>query len=143
MRKDSPKDKIYVNPRTRSRIRENVEIGERVEYVSQKSRQKKRSFFLKAIIPLTMFCVIVAAGLVVVGKVSQPFLLYSREKRATDELKMKLETCQKENAELERRIKYIQTPEGAAQAARELGWVKPGEITLVMPDNKTKLKKGS
>lgn len=140
MRRDAPIDKRDDTPGSHIRIRDRVDIGERVGYIRPKPKRKKTSFLRRAVFPLLMFCVIVAAGLVIVGRISQPFLLYSREKRATDELRAQLESCRKENAELERRIKYIQTPEGAAQAARELGWVKPGEITLVMPESKPKPK---
>ena len=49
-------------------------------------------------------------------------------------IESELKKLEKENADLMRRLEHLNTPQGIAQAARQLGWVKPGEITLVIPD---------
>lgn len=92
--------------------------------------------------PLVKFALVAVAVVLALGKVVRPFRLYDNESRATRQLANDLDNLRKENAMLERRIKYLQTSQGAAQAARKLGWVRPGEITLVLPseggDNQSK-----
>ena len=87
------------------------------------------------IIKVTVLVLFVAtfAGLFA-DKLAKPLRLYIREYRATQELASEVSSLKKENAELERQIRYLQTPKGAAQAARKLGYVKPGEVTLILPD---------
>ena len=66
----------------------------------------------------------------------RPVKLYSRESHETKILAEKVADLKKENADLQRRISYLKTEEGSAQAARKIGWVKPGEITLVLPEDR-------
>ena len=99
-------------------------------------RRRKRSVLRKTIIPLLVCSFVAVAVVFLLGRISRPFVLFDRETQATQELQSKVDDYQAENARLERRIKYLMTSEGAAQAARELGWVKPGEITLVIPSEK-------
>ncbi|MCE5323594.1 septum formation initiator family protein [bacterium] len=108
------------------------------ERVPPRRRRPKRSVWRKIVWPLVKVSVIVALVLFVVGKVTRPFRLYSREYRETKQIALQLDALRKENAALERQIKYLKTAEGSAQAARKLGWVKPGEITLVLPDSNSK-----
>ena len=73
----------------------------------------------------------------VVGRAWRPVKLYSREYNETQALARQVADMKKENADLQRRISYLKTGEGSAQAARKLGWVKPGEITLVLPEDRS------
>ncbi len=99
-------------------------------------RRRKRSVWRKTIIPIIGAFLAVMFVVACINKVVRPFKLYSREYQATEELRRQYESCKRENVTLQRRIKYLKTQTGAAQAARELGWVKPGEITLVLPPEK-------
>ena len=101
--------------------------------VPPRRKKPRRTLWRGAMWPLIKFALVVAVVVVVMGKVVRPFRLYDEEYRAAQKAANDLETFRRENAMLERRIKYLQTSEGAAQAARKLGWVKPGEITLVLP----------
>jgi cell division protein FtsB len=87
--------------------------------------------------PLVKYAVIAAAAVLlaqaVAGRVARPIGLLNTEYREKQRVAAELESLKKENELLQRRIKYLQTPRGAAQAARRLGYVKPGEITLVLP----------
>lgn len=109
------------------------------ERVPPRRRRRKRSVWRKTIWPLVKYGVIVVvmvmAGSMVAGKIARPFKLYSVEARETQRLADELQSLKKENMALARRIKHLDTHEGSVQAARRLGWVKPGEITLVLPPN--------
>jgi len=71
----------------------------------------------------------------VIGKVARSFRLLGNESSETRRLGSELANLKKQNAEMERQINYLKTPQGAAQAARKLGYVKPGEISLVLPSD--------
>lgn len=106
--------------------------------IPPRRRRPKRSVFRSYVLPLLKVAVIVVAvvavGGVVLAKIARPFQLWSREDREVQRIASELDALKKENADLQRQIKYLGTPQGIAQAARRLGWVKPGEITLVLPD---------
>lgn len=110
----------------------------RPERVPPRRRRPKRSVWRKFVWPLVKISVIAALAVFIIGKIARPFRLYSREHRETRQVALQLESLRKENAAMERQIKYLKTGEGSAQAARKLGWVKPGEITLVLPDSNSK-----
>ena len=71
----------------------------------------------------------------ILNRAWRPVKLYTREYRETQQLAKQVAEMKHENADLERRINYLKTSRGSAEAARKLGWVKPGEVTLVMPDD--------
>lgn len=96
-------------------------------------KQRARKKFWPAFRLIALAAVVAIIGSVVACKILRPFKLYNRESRETKQLANQIDSMKKENALLERKIKYLQTPEGAAQAARKLGYVKPGEVTLVLP----------
>ena len=73
-------------------------------------------------------------GMALAGKIVRPFQLCSAEGREERRIAREIETLSKENAALERQIDYLKTPRGVAEAARKLGYVKPGEIMLVIPE---------
>lgn len=115
------------------------------ERVPPRRRRPRRSIWRKTVWPLVKYgsiaAVMVMLGCMVAGKIIRPFKLYNLEARETQRLADELQTLKKENISLERRIKYLQTQKGSAQAARRLGWVKPGEITLVLPESDTSRKR--
>ena len=83
---------------------------------------------------VTLLVIVAALANAAVYRVGRPLRLLSREYRETRKLESQVTALRRENASLERRIKHLQTPQGAAVAARKLGYVKPGEVTLVLPD---------
>lgn len=113
------------------------------ERVPPSRRRPRRSVWRKTVWPLlkygTIIAIMVMAGSMVANKIARPFKLYNQESHETQRLANELQSLKKENISLARRIKYLQTQEGAAQAARRLGWVKPGEITLVLPPENSEI----
>lgn len=105
------------------------------ERIAPRRRRPRRSVWRRVVWPLIKTTAIVVFVVFIMGKIARPFRLYDREYSETKRIALELESLRKENASLERQIKNLKTPEGAAQAARKLGWVKPGEITLVIPQD--------
>lgn len=100
-------------------------------------KRPRRSIWRRTIWPLIKLISILVLAVVVVGAVCakscRPVWLLLREYHAARELSSKLDAVKRENADLDRKIKYLQTRQGAEAAARRLGYVLPGEITLVLP----------
>ena len=107
-----------------------------------RARRRRRSVWRRTIWPLVklaVFVVIVAAlANAAVYRIGRPLRLLSREYRETRKLESQVAALRRDNASLEQRIKHLQTPQGAAVAARKLGYVKPGEVTLVVPSTSAK-----
>ena len=76
-------------------------------------------------------------GTAVAGKIVRPFQLCGAEGREERRVASELEALRKENVALERKIEYVNTPRGVAEAARKLGYVKPGEVMLVVPEEES------
>jgi cell division protein FtsB len=112
---------------------------QKLERVPPRRRRPKRSIWRKTVWPLMKIVAIGAVTVFVLNKVAKPFRLYDREYRETRQIALELDSLQKENIALSRQIKYLKTKKGAAQSARKLGWVKPGEITLVLPPENNKV----
>lgn len=109
--------------------------------VPPRRRRPRKTVFRNLVLPaLKLTAVLVIIGLlgnVVACKVLRPFKLCSREDGETRRIASEFQTLKKENAELERRLNYLKTPDGIAKSSRRLGWVKPGEVTLVLPSDAT------
>ncbi|MGQ9581710.1 MAG: FtsB family cell division protein, partial [Armatimonadota bacterium] len=76
---------------------------------------------------------ICAIGWGVISKLARSVGLLRDQLRESRRLSAELKSLKAENKELQRRLKYIRTPHGAAEAARKLGYVRPGEVLLVLP----------
>ncbi len=104
----------------------------------------RRSFLRSKLLPVLRLVLVVAIvaiiGHAIVVKVARPFVLYRKEKQETQRLSEKVEQLQEENRLLEERIKYIKSDKGLNSAARRLGYVKPGEVTIVLPEEAPKNK---
>jgi len=73
-----------------------------------------------ALLLLALFC----------NKVWHPYGLNHKVGRDIAATRAELAAVRKDNARQERRIEYLQTPEGQAAQARRLGYHFPGEIPL-------------
>ena len=104
-------------------------------------RRKRRPWFAKKhVTRLLLRTVVVGVALVlgfsVVNKIFRPIHLVSVEKREKARVVRDYLALKKQNQDLRRQLHYLQTPEGIAQEARKQGYVKPGEISLVIPEQK-------
>lgn len=107
-------------------------------------RRRKHTFARKVLMPLFAKFAVVAVALVVgtaiMGKVMRPIRLVSNEQRQKNHIVAEYKSLRAQNENLRRQLHYLQTPEGIVREARKHGFVKPGEVSLVItdsePDNK-------
>ncbi len=108
------------------------------ERVPPRRRRPRRSFWRRYFWPSVRVSVLVVLFATVAwgitSKAARPFRLLSSESRETQQIARGLASLREENSAIERRIKYLKTTRGAAAAARKLGYVKPGEISILVPD---------
>lgn len=82
-----------------------------------------------------LIAVVAFGSLVSVGflkKAARPFLLYVQESQENRRIEKQIAELRSENSTLRQRITYIKTPPGAEAEARALGWVREGEVSLVI-----------
>ena len=68
----------------------------------------------------------------VLRKTIRPFRLYFVEARENSQIERAISRLKKENRTLKAQLPYLRTQAGAETAARALGWVKPGEVSLIV-----------
>lgn len=73
-------------------------------------------------------------GVLAFNKIRRPIVLLHNEQRDRDRVIAEYNSLRDENETLRRQLDYIRTSRGIAQAARKQGFVKPGEISLVIPE---------
>ena len=86
-----------------------------------------RVALLVGVIVVTVF---VAVGLV--AKATRPYHEAGDQNRQLAEVRSESEALDRENADLARRIAYLKTPDGVASEARKMGYLRPGEIPLMV-----------
>lgn len=100
-------------------------------------RRRRRGFRVRKslIAKLLVVAVAFAIGCALVGRVWRATSLAGREQRQRDQIVAEYKSLHKQNDDLHRRLRYLQTPDGIAREARKHGFVKPGEISLVITDD--------
>ncbi len=83
---------------------------------------------------IAVVAVALAIGMWLVGKVLRPIRLVSNEQRERDRVVAEYKGLARENQDLRRQLHDLQTPRGVEREARKLGFVMPGEITVVVPE---------
>ncbi len=78
--------------------------------------------------------IVLMAGVLLVNKIRRPLVLLRNEQSERDRIVAEYNYLRDENEKLRRQLAYSKTPRGIAQAARKQGFVKPGEISLVIPE---------
>lgn len=118
----------------------------RVQMRASAPGRRRRPITRVALKPWLIRIAVVAVALVlgtfVVCKVLRPIRLVGNERRAKAKVVSDYNGLRKQNDELRRRVAYLKTPEGIAQEARKQGFVKPGEISLVIPEHSSPAKRG-
>ncbi len=104
-------------------------------------RRRRKRYIGRRISRLLLYTAVVAVALWIgsafVCGILRPLRLVSVEKREMARIVSDYKALKKQNQALERQLRYLKTPEGIAQEARKQGFVKPGEISLVLPDEET------
>ena len=96
-------------------------------------RKRARSpRFLSILLALVILVVGVYCAKVVIAKITRPYLISYGESREISELKRQIATSTTENRQLKKDITDVGTPQGKDAEARKLGWVKKGEVAIVV-----------
>ena len=98
-------------------------------------KPKRRSRFAKYI--RVLFTLTTIAGILfcvgaVISKAAKPYLISCGESREIAAVKKEIAEACAENRALKGNIAYLSTPRGKEAEARKLGWVKEGEVALVV-----------
>jgi len=108
--------------------------------VRRKRRLLSKRAFMRLLTTTLVVGVALAIGTWLVGGVLRPIRLVTSEQRERDRVVAEYKSLRKHNEDLRRQLRYLQTPRGIEQEARKLGFVRPGEIALVIPDHPSKPK---
>lgn len=100
------------------------------------SRPRRRALRIRRLAYASL-AVIAGAGILLcvgaaVGKMAKPYVVGHREGKEIAEIKRQIAEAESENRELKAAIEYLSTPAGVEVEARKLGWVKKGEIAVVV-----------
>lgn len=105
---------------------------------TKRPKRNLRKLWRKTIWPLiqlgALATVVVLAAYFGVSRISRPIGLLSNEQQEAKRVSTQLAAIKEDSSNIERRLKHLNSPSGAEQSARRLGYVKPGEITLVIPE---------
>lgn len=99
-------------------------------------RKSDKPFKPPKFLRMLLILVIAVAGLYCVKatavKILKPYVISYGESKEIDEIKKQIAVASAENRQIKRDISYVATPQGKEAEARKLGWVKKGEVTLVV-----------
>ena len=90
---------------------------------------------------LALSCaILLAAAVAIVAKVIRPYQQGRELHAQVESLKTQLAEKQSENADYEHKLAYLRTPEGVVTEARKLGYVRHGEIPVVVANSPQNLE---
>jgi cell division protein FtsL len=84
---------------------------------------------------LSIAGILVVVG-AVIGKGAKPYLVGYTENREIAQINRQIARETALRKDLNKQIEYVQTPAGMESEARKLGWVKEGEVAVVVDDTK-------
>ena len=88
--------------------------------------------------PFTLFisilgiCTLLFLAWLAVAKLSKPYLISHSESKQIEVIEKNINTLDAENESLRKEIKYLKSQRGVEVEARKLGWVKDGEVAVVV-----------
>lgn len=101
-----------------------------------KRRRSRRPHYTRMIvIVLSITGILLGVG-AVIGKGAKPYLVGHTEGREIEQINRQIAQEEARRIDLNKQIEYLQTPAGMESEARKLGWVKEGEVAVVVDDTK-------
>jgi len=101
-----------------------------------KRRRSRRPNYRRTIVTvLTIAGILLVAG-AVIGKVVKPWVVGHTEGREIAQINRQIAHEEALRIDLNKQIEYVRTPAGMESEARKLGWVKEGEVAVVVDDTK-------
>jgi cell division protein FtsL len=103
-----------------------------------KKRPTRRTKTIRVIVSSLVIVIILAMAWKVVAKSIKPYRIGYSESKDIIEIKKQIAEAEAENKALKADIEYLKRPEGKLVEARKLGFVKEGEVAVVIeqPDRK-------
>ncbi|MHB1457770.1 MAG: FtsB family cell division protein [Armatimonadota bacterium] len=98
------------------------------------SRKRKtgRSKVLRRLTRVLIVLLVVAATWLILAKITKPYRISYMESKEISDVKKQIVQAEAENKRLKQDIEYIKKPEGKMVEARKLGFVKEGEVAVVV-----------
>ena len=100
--------------------------------VRPKRPRRILGIWARAALSVAVIAVSIFFAVCLVLKAIKPYQEASRQRVQLAETLHQSEAVAAENAQLERRIAYLRTPDGVAAEARRMGYLKPGEYPIVV-----------
>ncbi|GEM_PF-2714977 len=112
-----------------------IHIKPRRTAAPKKRRSKQTRYTRIAVTTLAIAGVLFGVG-AVISKAAKPYVVGYSESREITEITQQIAEEEARRRELKSEIRYLQTPAGMEAEARKLGWVKEGEISVVVENAK-------
>ena len=90
--------------------------------------------WMKHSLLVLLIAMMLAISVVAVIKIVRPYREARQQSQQLARNRAKLAAIRAQNAELRQRIAYLKTDDGQTTEARKLGFVRPGEIPIVVED---------
>lgn len=81
---------------------------------------------------LAVACVCILLVKAAVMKAARPYVISYGESKESTEIQQQIDAATSENKALREQIAFLSTNKGKEIEARKLGWVKPGEVSLLI-----------
>lgn len=103
-------------------------------------RRRRKLTIAQKIIWGGLAVVAIYCAFAVIQKAVRPVKLLCAGKAEVSKMEEKFAKDKAENKALREKRKYLLTPSGAEAEARKLGYVRPGEVSVIIEDNKSEDK---
>ncbi|MFA6665254.1 MAG: septum formation initiator family protein [Armatimonadota bacterium] len=88
--------------------------------------------FRRIVSKLLVICLVAGGGYMFLDKLSRPYRISHGEAKEIAETKRQIKAEEEQNRALKQNIEFLKTDSGREVEARRLGWVKPGEVAIVV-----------
>lgn len=113
--------------RRTGRVKSHRRLGRKLRRGWQGFVRSIRILFMLTVVACILFCVGAIAA-----KAARPYIISHGESREISEVNRQISKALAENTALKQEIALLSTHEGKEEEARKHGWVKEGEIALVI-----------
>ncbi|MHB0998789.1 MAG: FtsB family cell division protein [Armatimonadota bacterium] len=107
---------------------------------AKRSRRRKpgRARLMRLLTAILIIAIVASISWMIIVKITRPYRIAYIESKDITEIKNQITEAERENKALKDDLAYISRPEGKMVEARRLGYVKEGEIAVVLeqPDRK-------
>lgn len=112
-------------------------LSGRFTHKGRTSRKKRRKKPVLGLMPRFGLIVLVVgfaavASIAIGTKIAQPYEMMHQERAQVATLKTALDQTDAQNAAMQQQADYLTRPDGEEAAARAQGYVKPGEVSLII-----------